>query len=291
MEQKDYYKVLGVNEDASFEEIKKTYRKLAFQYHPDKNPGREDMMKEINEAYAVLSDERKRREYDSYRQSYGFFARDKFRQTYTDQDIFKDSDINQVFAELSRAFGFNRPEDIFSRSAFYGNQFRTFQFKGPGFTGKGFFFFGPMSKTYQDMLRASRYQTSKAPANRPSLFSRILLKGVQAFQNHVAKKYGLELPERGKDIEDEITIPSEVASAGGKVRYHYAKPDNPRDLMIKIPPGIREGRKIKLKDMGKDGRHGGESGDLYLKVKVHTPLLKKIREFFSKRDKWTSLTK
>jgi curved DNA-binding protein CbpA len=282
MEQKDYYKVLGVNEDASFEEIKKTYRKLAFQYHPDKNPGKEEMMKEINEAYAVLSDERKRREYDSYRQSYGFFARDKFRQTYTDQDIFKDSDINQVFAELSTAFGFNRPEDIFSRSTFYGNQFRTFQFKGPGFTGKGFFFFGPMSKTYQDMLRASRYQTSKAPAYRPSLFSRILLKGMQAFQNHMAKKYGLELPERGKDIEDEITIPSEVASAGGKVRYHYAKPDNPRDLMIKIPPGIREGQKIKLKCMGKDGRHGGESGDLYLKVKVHTPLLKKIREFFRK---------
>jgi DnaJ-class molecular chaperone len=282
VEQKDYYKVLGVNEDASFEEIKKTYRKLAFQYHPDKNPGKEEMMKEINEAYAVLSDERKRREYDSYRQNYGFFARDKFRQTYTDQDIFKDSDINQIFAELSRAFGFKRPEDIFSRSTFYGNQFRTFQFRGPGFTGKGFFFFGPMSKTYQDILRASKYQTSKALANRPSLFSRILLKGMQAFQNHVAKKYGLELPERGKDIEDEIIIPSDVASAGGKVRYHYAKPDNPRDLMIKIPPEIREGQKIKLTGMGKDGRHDGESGDLYLKVKVHTPLLKKIKEFFRK---------
>jgi len=282
MEQKDYYKTLGVNENASFEEIKKTYRKLAFQYHPDKNPGNEDMMKEINEAYAVLSNEHKRSEYDSYRQSYGFFARDRFRQAYTDQDIFRDSDINQVFAELSSAFGFKRPEDIFSRSAFYGNQFRTFQFKGPGFTGQGFFFFGPMSKTYQDMLRASRYQTNEAPAYRPSLFSRILLKGIRAFQNHMVKKYGLELPERGEDIEDGITISSEVASAGGKVLYNYAKPDNPRDLMIKIPSGIREGQKIKLKGMGKDGRHGGESGDLYLKVKVHTPFPKKIKEFFGK---------
>jgi curved DNA-binding protein len=282
MEKKDYYKVLEVNENASFEEIKKTYRKLAFQYHPDKNPGREEMMKEINEAYAVLSNEGKRREYDSCKQSFGFFARDKFRQTYTDQDIFKDSDINQVFAELSRVFGFNRPEDIFSNSSFYGNQFRTFQFKGPGFTGKGFFSFGPTSKTYQDMLRASRYQTSEAPAYRPSFFSRIFLKGALAFQNHIAKKYGLELPERGTDIEDEIKIPSEVASAGGKVSYHYAKPNNPRDLMIKIRPGIREGQKIRLKGMGKDGRHGGESGDLYLKVKVHIPLLKKIIEFFGK---------
>jgi DnaJ-class molecular chaperone len=285
MEQKDYYKVLGVSEDASFEEIKKTYRTLAFQYHPDRNPGREEMMKELNEAYAVLSDERKRREYDSYRQSYGFSARDRFRQTYTDQDIFRDSDIHQVFAEMSRAFGFQRPEDIFSRSTFYGNQFRTFQFKGPGFTGKGFFFFGPMSKTYQDMLKGSQYQTSRAPAYRPSLFSKVLLKGMQVFQNHVAKKYGLELPEKGKDIEDAITIPPEIASAGGKVPYHYANPANPRDLMIKVPAGIREGQKIKLKGMGKEGRHGGESGDLYLKVQIYIPLLKKIKEFLGFRGK------
>jgi DnaJ-class molecular chaperone len=282
MEQKDYYKILGVDENASFEEIKKTYRKLAFQYHPDKNPGSEEMMKELNEAYAVLSDEQKRREYDSFRQSYGFYARDKFRQTYTDEDIFRDSDINQVFADLSRVFGFNRPEDIFSRSNFYGNQFRTFQFKGPGFTGKGFFFFGPMSKTYQEMLRARRDQKGEAPAYRPSLLSRILLKGVQILQNRMAKKYGLELPERGRDIEDEITIPSEIAAAGGKVPYHYAKPGNPRDLMIKIPPGVGEGRKIKLRGIGRDGRHGGEPGDLYIRVKIRKPLLKKIKDFFGK---------
>ena len=282
MEQRDYYKVLGVNQEASFEEIKKTYRTLAFQYHPDKNPGKEEMMKEINEAYAVLSDERKRREYDSYRQNYGFFARDRFRQTYTDQDIFKDSDINQIFAELSKVFGFNRPEDIFSRNTFYGTQFRTFDFKGPGFTGSGFFFFGPMTKTYQDMLKASQNQTGGSTPHRPSLLSKILLKGVQIFQRHMAKKYGWVLPERGEDMVDEITIPSEVASAGGKVSYHYAKPDKPRDLMIKVPPGIKEGQKIRLKGMGKDGSHGGASGDLYLKVKVHTPFFKNIRDFFRK---------
>lgn len=275
MELKDYYKILGVSDDASAEEIKKTYRKLAFQYHPDRNPGNEEMMKEINEAYAVLSDRGKRREYDSCRESYGFFARDRFRQTYTDQDIFRNSDINQIFEELSRAFGFSRPEDIFSRNNFYGSQFRTFQFRVHGFSGSGFFFFGPM-------MKASRYQTKEALKYRPSIFSKILLKGMQAFQKSIAKKYGIELPERGKDIEDEIKISHEAASAGGKVRYHYAKPDSSRDIMINIPAGIREGQRIRLKGMGKNGSYGGEPGDLYLKAKIRTPFLKKIREFFIK---------
>jgi len=283
MNNKDYYKTLGISEDATAEEIKKTYRKLAFQYHPDRNPGNEEMMKEINEAYAVLSDPRKRREYDSYRQSYGSFARDRFRQAYTEQDIFRDSDISHIFEELSKVFGFSGPEDIFSRNTFYGTQYRTFEFRGPGFSGS-FFFFGPMSKVYQDMMKESLAQRGEAPAYRHSLFSRILLKGLEAFQRHVAKKYGLELPERGRDIQDKITIPPEVALAGGKVQYHYMKPGNSRDLMIKIPRGIKEGQRVKLRGMGRDGSHGGEPGDLYLKVKIRTSFLKKVKEFIRKES-------
>lgn len=282
MNQKDYYKILGVSADASADDIKKTYRTLAFQYHPDRNPGNEDMMKELNEAYAVLSDQQKRREYDSYRKSYGYFARDRFRETYTEQDIFRDSDINRVFEELSRAFGFSSPEDIFSRTNFYGDQFRTFQFRGPGFAGRGFFFFGPISKTYQDLMSASQYQTKEVPAYRPSLISKILLKGLRAFQKHVAKKYELEIAERGEDVEDQINVTPEIASAGGKVRYHYAKPDNPRDLFIKIPSGIKEGQKIRLKGMGKDGSHGGQNGDLYLKVKIGISFYDRIRKIIIK---------
>jgi len=281
MNNKDYYKTLGVSEGATAEEIKKTYRKLVFQYHPDRNPGNEDMMKEINEAYAVLSDPGKRREYDSYRQSYGSFARDRLRQAYTEQDIFRNSYIYHIFEELSKVFGFSRPEDIFSRNTFYGTQYKTFEFRGPGFSGS-FFFSGPMSKVYQDMIKGAPSQTDVAPAYKPSLFSRIFLKGLEAFQRHVAKKYGLELPERGKDIQDEIKITPELAGAGGKVLYHYMKPGNVRDLMIKIPPGIREGQRIRLKGMGGDGRHGGEPGDLYLKVKIHTSFLEKIKELFRK---------
>jgi len=279
MNNKDYYKTLGVNEDATAEEIKKTYRKLAFQYHPDKNPGNEEMMKEINEAYAVLSDPGKRRDYDSYRLSYGFSARDRFRQAYTEQDIFRDSDISHIFEELSRAFGLSRPEDIFSRNTFYGNQYRTFEFKGPGFSGR-FFFFEPMSKVYRDMMKEAPSRTDVAPTYKPSLFARILLKGLEAFQRHAAKKYGLELPERGKDVQDEIRVTPEVSSSGGKIQYRYLKPGDSRDLMIKIPAGIKEGQRIRLKGMGKDGNNGGESGDLYLKVKIHTSFLQKIKGLY-----------
>jgi DnaJ-class molecular chaperone len=282
---KDYYTVLGVSENATAEEIKKTYRKLAFQYHPDKNPGSEEKMKEVNEAYAVLSDSGKRKEYDSLRQNYGFYARDHFRQAYTEQDIFRDSDIDYIFEELSRAFGLSRPEDIFSRSTFYGNQYRNFEFRGPGFAGRGFFFFGPMPQAYRDMMRESSNRAGAVSSHRSSLSSKILIRGLKAFQKHVAKKYGLELPESGKDIQDEIKITPDLASAGGKVLYHYMKPGDARDLMIKIPPGIRKGQRVRLRGMGGDGRHGGDPGDLYLQVKIRTSFLRKIREFFRK-IKW-----
>ena len=67
---KDYYAILGVEKNASAEEIKKAFRKLASKYHPDKKEGDEAKFKEISEAYAVLSDAKKRAEYDTYGRSY-----------------------------------------------------------------------------------------------------------------------------------------------------------------------------------------------------------------------------
>ena len=91
MTQTDYYKILGIPKTAKAEQIKEAYRKLAFRYHPDRSgeDGNADRMKQINEAYAALSDPAKRQEYDSLRDQFGPGAYDHFRQTYSDQEIFR----------------------------------------------------------------------------------------------------------------------------------------------------------------------------------------------------------
>jgi DnaJ-class molecular chaperone len=273
MERKDYYKILGVSESATAGEIKKSYRNLAFRYHPDKNPGSQEVMKEINEAYAVLSNPEKRREYDLLRQSFGTNARDRFRQTHTDEDIFRNSDINQVFEELSRIFGFSRPEDIFSRDAFYGRNYREFQFKGPGVSGGGFFIFGPLGT-------ASRPGTG--PAGKDTLAAKLMVKGLGMFQKMAAKRLGIVLPEKGRDRNDSLAVTPEQASSGAKVRYIVSQPGRSREILITVPAGIREGQKIKLRGLGEEGKNGGEAGDLFLRVRIRRPFFERVKEMLRK---------
>ena len=103
----DYYKTLGVGKQATVEEIKKAYKKLAFTYHPDKNPGdkkAEDTFKKISEAYAVLSDKKKRAEYDR-------FGSSGFHQRFSQEDIFRGANLGDIFAEMG--FGADMFSQIF----------------------------------------------------------------------------------------------------------------------------------------------------------------------------------
>ena len=88
MEPKDYYQILGVEKNTDTKQIKTAYRELALKYHPDRNrenPEMADKMKAVNEAYAVLSNSTKRKEYDTLRQQFGSSAYHQFRQSYTEQ--------------------------------------------------------------------------------------------------------------------------------------------------------------------------------------------------------------
>jgi molecular chaperone DnaJ len=99
---KDYYDVLGVGKNANGDEIKNAYRNLALKFHPDINKDKkaEETFKEINEAYAVLSDPDKRSQYDS-------FGPDVFNQRYTQEDIFRNFDFESVFRSMGMDFGFD----------------------------------------------------------------------------------------------------------------------------------------------------------------------------------------
>ena len=112
MEKQDYYKILGLEKNASKGDIKKAYRRLALKYHPDKNKAAdaEEKFKEISEAYAVLYDDEKRKMYDHY----GHAGID---QRYTTEDIFRGADFNDIFRSIGFDFGF---EDIFSQ--FFGRR-------------------------------------------------------------------------------------------------------------------------------------------------------------------------
>jgi len=95
MTKKDYYETLGVSKDSSKEDIKRAYKKLAMKYHPDvsKEKDAAEKFKQISEAYAVLSDDEKRKQYDTF----GF---DAFRQAYSQEDIFRGSDFEDIFGDL-----------------------------------------------------------------------------------------------------------------------------------------------------------------------------------------------
>src|SRR4030067_2155607 len=92
-EKRDYYEVLGGQRNASKDEIKDVYRKLAMQFHPDRNksPEAEEKFKEISEAYAVLSDDQKRHQYDA-------LGHPGFDQRYTREDIFRGADVASVLS-------------------------------------------------------------------------------------------------------------------------------------------------------------------------------------------------
>lgn len=257
MTETDYYRVLGVSSDADPKAIKNAFRKLAFQYHPDRNtdnPAASDKMKAVNEAYAVLSDPAKRREYDALKSRYGGQAYDRFRNTYSDQDIFKGSDVHDIFEEMARSFGLRGVDAIFKDV--YGEGYKTFQFRKPGVYGGGFFFFGGVGPD------ANRRSDSSGPARLLEKLAGMFLPGMSG-----------ETGRNVMDISDEIDVNRTLAKDGGPYAYYHKARD--KKLVVKIPPGVQNGQKIRLVGMGHEGP---PAGDLYLTVNIRNPIVSKIKK-------------
>ncbi len=260
MENSDYYQILGLTPEATSAQIKERYRKLAFEYHPDRNQddaSRSEKMKRVNEAYAVLSNPAKRKEYDALRRDYGTSGHGRFRQNYSEHDIFRGSDINAIFEDMARMYGLRGFSDIFKD--FYGPSFQQFEFRRPGMHVRGFVWRGGAGFPFL--------------SHRPQMLSGRL--------GRLGRFLGLLGPQGltadGQDVFDEIEIPAQLAATGG--RRHYFMKHHNREILLNIPLGIRDGQQIRLAGMGETGRAGGIAGDLYLRVKFKKPWWQHLLEW------------
>ena len=133
----------------------------------------------------------------------------------------------------------------------------------PGVSAKGFFFSRPATRTgYQQ-------QTNLPFGNNFGKISRYLLQKIS----------GLQFPEDGTDVYDHLYLEPQQALYGGPYAYYLRHKS--KKLVVKIPPGIRDGQQIRLAAMGQDGKGGGKPGNLLLKVHIRKPLLKSIKNFFT----------
>jgi molecular chaperone DnaJ len=211
---KDFYKILGVSKDISEADLKKTYRKLARQYHPDSNPGdakAEAKFKEISEAHSVLADPETRREYDQVR-AMGSGAR------FT------------APGRPGQAGGF---EDVFG-----------------GMFGQG-----------------GGRRTSTQGASFEDLLGGMFGGADTSFGSSTGGFRGAGGPTRGRDFTATTTLDFLTAIRGETIKL---QPADGSPINVKVPAGVSDGQKIRLKAKGEPSPDGGAPGDLVLTVTVRT---------------------
>lgn len=253
MATKDYYTLLGVDRNATTDDIKKAYRKLALKYHPDRNPGNkeaEEKFKEISGAYEVLSDQDKRRSYDQFGQAgpqagfRGFEGMGGFGF----EDLFGD-----VFSDF---FGGARRETRRGPRVVRGEDLRyhlKISFEEAAF--------GKEAKIdIPRKVRCSGCEGSGAkPGTSPTACSRCHGTGTVRYSQGF-----FSISRTCEQCQGEGTyISTPCSTCHGKGTAQIKK-----TVVINIPPGIDTGQSLRLSGEGNAGSHGGRSGDLYLVIEV-----------------------
>ena len=257
MSKRDYYEVLGIGREATDQQIKSAYRKLALKHHPDRNPGNheaEEAFKEAAEAYAVLADPQKRSLYDRFGhagvtsaagQGAGF-----------DPTIF--ADFSDIFSGLGDAFGFG---DLFgSRRRRGGPQ------RGADLRYDLEITFDESAKGSETTIQIPREETCEtcsgsgaAAGTKPETCSQCRGSGQLRYQQGfltVARPC-----PNCRGTGKTIARPCAGCRGAGRVGRE-------RSLTVKIPPGIATGQRLRLYGEGEHGAEGGPSGDLYVVVHV-----------------------
>ena len=275
---KDYYSILNVSQSSSLEEIKKSFRKLALELHPDHNPNdpeSEERFKEITEAYGVLSDPLKKKEYDRFRaDTLAGRTTDSSNFRYSQEDIFasmfRGENAREIFEELNREF---------SRSGFRsGNTFFQTLFFGGAVDGLGRILRmvpGPIGRIgmglkLAQVVGSSLYalhkmnqqkQAQSGPASSvPPKTGNPLLDGIKGM---------LEKKEPNKsslDMDFCLSIPPVEALNGTRKKISYQVDGKTEQLMVRIPPNFSSGGKLRIRDKGKTLE--GKRGDLILSIHV-----------------------
>ncbi|MGL2707738.1 DnaJ C-terminal domain-containing protein [Helicobacter pylori] len=269
---KSLYQTLNVSENASQDEIKKSYRRLARQYHPDLNKTKEaeEKFKEINAAYEILSDEEKRRQYDQFGdnmfggQNFSDFARS--RRTSEDLDdilssIFGKGGFSQRFSQNSQGFsGFNfsnfAPENLDITTTLNVSVLDTLlgNKKQVSVNNETFSLKIPIGVEEGEKIRVR----NKGKTGRTG-------RGDLLLQIHIEED---EIYRREKDdIIQTFDLPLKTALFGGKIEiatWH-------KTLTLTIPPNTKAMQKFRIKDKGIKNRKTSHVGDLYLQARLILP--------------------
>ncbi|PIE66161.1 MAG: hypothetical protein CSA26_01500 [Desulfobacterales bacterium] len=272
---KDYYRILGVNKKSTDEEIRANYRKLAMKYHPDRNaddPAAEERFKEIAEAYGVLTDPVKRKQYNSFRgreKSYdqnstgnGF----SYSQEDILKDLFKDPRFQHLFSGLLKEFqrsGF-RHSATFVKRSFFGSK------KGI-FLG-GIVFMGSLARPLLKTAAKKSITDQNSPVRKigqklTNLLSGSKLKKEQS-QQDISSCHLKDL-----DITYYTPLSRQEMEQGKTIQILVYGEQGEQTLKVKIPPGSKSGQKLRIKGKGRLAPAGissvrgcSERGDLFLQL-------------------------
>lgn len=259
----DYYDILHVKKNATQDEIKNAYRELAMKYHPDRNkdPGAEEIFKKVNEAYAVLSSPQKRQQYDTY-------GPEGFNQRFSEEDIFRGFDVNQIFRNFGIDFGDS--EDIFS--SFFGMPGRS---GGRRARQMGSDILAHMSISLEDAAKGVEKEVS---VRHVAACERCGGTGMEPGSRLLkCDKCGgsgqLRVTRRTPfGIMQTITT-CDKCGGSGKIFETPCKECKGRGavqkenkISVRIPKGIEDNTRLRLEGMGDFGRDG--PGDLYIDVRV-----------------------